>query len=594
MFLFDHDEIVERLRKYPIFNSFSIEHLKDLVANSEIIESPANTVLFQIHQPSDYVYYIIDGYVELFSSSAFEKKIASIRSGGIVGETSVLAGEPHGFSAKTNKLSQLIKIERNIFLTFFEQDSQALMQLTKNVARRLRRMVMGFSTDRYPFKNIVLYHVSPEISLEKIKHCFRTCALLDNTHIYDRKCFEEAKLDIIPFLFQCESKPGINIFFVENNQDVWEKTVLLHAEYIYLLTTENTWESLPIETIDGETSRPCDLVIWHDHAGPYNNTQQFYDHYAFKRHHHLKDENASYQRLYRFMTGQAIGLVISAGGFRGYAHYGIIKALLESGIPIDCIGGCSFGAAIGAGLAENFDWERFKIIYENSIGRFKGKKFTNFNFTFPFTALLSGKLPTLLLQEIYDHRRIENLPINFFCVTGNLSIRQKEIKKFGEIWEWVRASIAVPGVFPPFEKEGNIYVDGAVCTSLPVQEMREYLDGAGKIISLDVRLPLLLKDRHKYSFPPILGFKDILAYKLGFSKKKYVLPNILDILLESSSIDQHMYDDIAAKKADILIAPDTSSLSFSNPSIGDPQSLIAYTFAKEILKEHRDLFARWL
>ena len=592
MFLFDHDQIVERLLKYPIFNTFSIDLLRKLIANSEIIESPAGTVLFHIHQPSDYVYYIIDGYVELFSSSTFEKKIASIRSGGMVGETSVLADEAHGFSAKTNKLSQLIKINKNIFLEFFEKDPRVLMQLTQSVARRLRRMVMGFTNDRYPFKNIVLYSTSQKIQLDKFKHHFQTCTSQDNTHIYDKKDFEASQLDIIPFLFQCENKPGINIFFVEANEDLWDKTVLLHAEYIYLVTTEEDWEIIPMDVIDGESSLPCDLVIWHDQPAPYNNTQRFYNQYSFKRHHHFQDEKSYYQRLYRFMTGQAIGLVISAGGFRGYAHYGIIKALLESGIPIDCIGGCSFGATIGAGLAENFDWEQFKVIYEKSFVKLKDNKL--FNFTLPFTSLLSGKVPTNLLQEIYEHRRIEDLPINFFCVTGNLSIRQKEIKKFGEIWEWLRASIAVPGIFPPFEKEGNIYVDGAVCTSLPVHDMREYLDGAGKIISLDVRLLMLLKDKHKYSFPPILGLKDIIAYKLGLSKKNYVLPNILDILLESSSIDQHMSDDVASKKADIIIAPDTSSLSFSNPSIGDPQSLIAYTLAKEKLKAHLNMFERWL
>ena len=167
MFLFDHDEIVDRLNNYPIFNKFSIALLRELLKSSEIIESPASTVLFQIHQPSDYVYYIIDGYVELFSSSTFDKKIASIRSGGMVGETSALAGEPHGFSAKTNKLSQLIKIDKNIFLQFFEKDPQALMQLTQNVARRLRRMVMGFTTDRYPFKNIVLFSTSSKFQLDK-------------------------------------------------------------------------------------------------------------------------------------------------------------------------------------------------------------------------------------------------------------------------------------------------------------------------------------------------------------------------------------------------------------------------------------------
>ena len=593
MFLFDHGEIVERLKKYPIFNKFSISLLKELIAQSEIIEYSAGSVLFQIGESSDYVYYVIDGYVEIFSSNTFKKKIASVRSGDMLGETSVLAGETHGFTARTNKLSQLIKIDKNTFLKFFQEDPQVLMQLTQNVAKRLRRMVMGLTTEHYPFKNIVLYNAAPMVDLEKFKHYFQACMIQDKTYIYDRKNFEASSLDIVPFLFQCENKSGINIFFAEPGDNVWDKTVLLHAEYIYLIIPEGDWNSIPMDVVDGENSRPCDLVIWHDQPEPYTNTQRFYDQYSFKRHHHLKDEKASYQRLYRYMTGQAIGLVISAGGFRGYAHYGIIKALLESGIPIDCIGGSSFGAAIGAGLSENFNWENFQIIYTQSIGKFKNKK-TMSSFTFPFTSLLSGKMATNLLQEVYQHRRIEDLPINFFCVTGNLSMRQKELKNKGEIWEWIRASIAVPGIFPPLEKEGNIYVDGAVCTAMPVQDMRHYLNDAGKIISLDVRLPLLLKDKHKYSFPPILPFQDVLAYKLGISKKNYVLPSMLDILLESSSIDQYMFDNEASKKADILIAPDTSSLSFSNPSIGDPQSLIAYTFAKEKLKEYQDMFSRWL
>jgi NTE family protein len=592
MFSFDQEEIAERLIKYPIFNKFSPHLLRELMSNSEIIEYPAGTILFNVHDPSDCVYYVIDGYVELFSSSNFEKKIVSVRSGGMLGETSVISGESHGFSAKTIKLSQLIKIHKDVFLKFFQKDPDILMQLTQNVARRLRRMVMGLTTERYPYKNIVLYNTCPMFQFEKVKSYFHTCALEEKTHIYDRKTFEATQLDIVPFLFQCESKPGVNIFLAEPGENIWDKTVLLHAEYIYLVMTEGAWDSVPMNIIDGESSRPCDIVIWHEKPEPYTNTDLFYTKHAFKRHHHFRDEQKFYERLYRYMTGQAIGLVISAGGFRGYAHYGLIKAILESGIPIDCIGGCSFGAAIGAGLAENFDWEYFKAIYEKSIVKFKNKK--SLDFTLPITSILSGKFPTNLLQEVYQERRIENLPINFFCITGNLSTRQKEIKYSGKIWEWLRASIAVPGVFPPFEKDGNIYVDGAVCTSLPVQDMRKYLDGGGKIISLDVRLLLLLKDKHKYAFPPILSFKDVLSYKFGFSKKNYVLPSILDILLESSSIESHMSDKEGAKKADILIAPDTSSLSFSNPSIGDPQSLIAYTFAKEKLKEHKEIFERWL
>ncbi len=594
MFLFKHDEIIDRLKKYPIFDKFSFLALKKLLAKSEIIEPPTGTILFQIHEPSDCVYYVIDGYIELFSSSNCKHKIASVRSGSLLGETSLLANEPHGFTARTNKHSQLIKINKSTFLKFFEDDPHILMPLTQNVAKRLRRLVMGLASESYPFKNIVLYNTVTSLTLENFKSHFHSDALQDGTHIYDKQNFIESGLELLPFLLQCESKTGVNIFLLEPSDDAWHKGVLFHAEYIYLVTNEHNWNSFTTDFLDKENPCPCDVVIYHEKSPPYKNTDKFHARYAFKRHHHFHHEKSSYRRIYRYMTGQAIGLVISAGGFRGYAHYGLIKALLESKIPIDCIGGCSFGAAIGAGLAENFEWETFKTIYEKSIGKFREKRKFNLNFTLPITSLLSGKLPTEVLKEVYGDRLIEDIPINFFCVTGNLSTRQKEIKVSGEVWQWLRASISIPGIFPPVEKDGKIYVDGAVCTSLPVPDMRALLNDAGKIISFDVRSPLLLKDKYQYSFPPILQFKELLAYKLGFSKRKYVLPNMMDILLESSSIEQYLYDSEGLKKADIVIAADTSSLSFSDPSIGDPQSLIAYTFAKEKLKEHHEMFARWI
>jgi len=594
MFLFKNDEIIDRLKTYPIFSHFSFLSLEKLLAESELIDMPPASILFEIHDPSEHIYYILDGYVELFPSKNCDHKIASVRSGNLLGETSILADEPHSFTARTNKKSQLLKIPKSVFLKFFEDDPEVLMQLTQFVAKRLRRMVMGLTTENYPFKNIVLYNTVPELSLESFKYYFKEPALQDKTHIYDKKSFLNSKLDILPFLFQTENTTGINIFFLEPDNSTWNQHILFHAEYIYLVVAEETWEQLPNEILNKENALFCDIVIWHKNPPPYKNTQEFYARYPFKRHHHFRDVANDYLRLYRYMTGQAIGLVIGAGGFKGYAHYGIIKAILESDIPIDCIGGCSFGAAIGAALAENFEWETFKNIYEQSIGQLKNKKRYKLPFTIPITSLLSGEIATTMLQNVYQDRYIEDIPINFFCVTANLSTREKEIKKSGKIWEWLRASLSLPGIFPPLEKEGNIYVDGAVCTSLPVLDMRQYLNDSGKVISLDVRSRELLKDRHKYSFPPILRFKDVLAYKLGLSKKKLSLPSIFDILLESSSIEQYQYDTQGLKKADLVITADTSSLSFSNPSIGDPQSLIAYTYAKEKLKEYSLTFKRWI
>lgn len=586
----ENSELVTQLNKYPILSHFSRTALQKLVDQSEIIEAQADDVLFASDDPGNYLYYLIDGCMEVFLPGKVEKKTNLIRSGEMAGEMGVLSAGSYGLTCRVHRPSRLLKIDKNVFLDFFRNDPELLLQLAQAMAKRFHDLVVGLHKKHYLYKNIVLYVMSSEVNIEKIKTDFQACSSKDNTRIYDKKAFEMSKMDVVPFLYQCESNPGVNIFLIESLSDPWSKAIFLHVEYVYILVSDDCFDAIEANVLDNLKRRPCDLVIWHTKPEPYSDTHRFYERYAFNRNHHLMDTTADYQRLYRFMTGQAIGLVISGGGFRGYAHYGLIKALFESGVPIDCIGGASMGAVVGAGLAINFNWSKFHLLYETAMGRLKSKRF--FGVTWPIFSLLSGKWATDILKETYGTYQIEDLPINFWCVTSNLSKRQKEVKHQGALWEWLRASMAIPGIFPPFEKNGSVYVDGAVCTNLPVQDMRDYLDNAGTIITLDIGLPLLPQD--KYFFPPILTLGQALAYKLGFSKKKYIFPALLDIVLESSSINQYIYDTQGSKDADIIIAPDTSSLSFLDPTKDNPLSLMAYVFAKEILQKKKALYARWL
>ena len=592
MFLFDNTVYIEKIKNHPIFSQFSIFTLKRLLAKCEIIEATPGTILFEKNTLPENVYYIFDGCIELFSSNTLEKKISYVSSGEMLGEISMIADEKYSSTARVHRTSHVLIISRDIFYQFFKDNAEALMQLSKNLAKRIERMQMRLSSENYSYKNILLYCLDPSIELEKFKQNFLACAQNDQVKFYALHDYQEKKIELISFLKHCDTNEGVNVFFVNLGETAWEADIFFHTDYIYFVTKEEAFESIPTDLIEKIYGRSCDLVIVHEKPEPYSNTIKFYEKHPFKRHHHFRDETFYYKKLYRFITGQAIGLVVSSGGFRGYAHYGMIKALLEAGIPIDCIGGCSIGASIGAGLASHFNWKDFDAIYKKSFGNKKNKSILHF--TLPLTSFFNGKRPTLLLQETFENIQIEDLPINFFCIVSNLSTRKKEVKSLGTLWEWLRGSLAIPGIFPPLVKNGEVYVDGAVCTALPVQDMREYLDNAGKIISLEVCLPLSSKNRKPYSCPPILTFKNILFDKLGFSKKKYVLPMLSDVLLESFSISQYMYDVAGEKQANIVIAPDISNLNVLTPSAADPQNLIAYEFAKEKLKEHHKSFERWL
>src|SRR5207253_4472436 len=92
-----------------------------------------------------------------------------------------------------------------------------------------------------------------------------------------------------------------------------------------------------------DTSRPSGSEVWSDAAQP------------ARLFHLRRDNEGDIQRMGRILTGQSVGLVLSGGGARAYAHVGAVRALRERGVPIDFVGGASMGAIVAAGIAMGWD-----------------------------------------------------------------------------------------------------------------------------------------------------------------------------------------------------------------------------------------------
>lgn len=180
------------------------------------------------------------------------------------------------------------------------------------------------------------------------------------------------------------------------------------------------------------------------------------------------------------MTRKKIGLALSGGGARGFAHVGALKALLEHGIQFDMIAGTSAGAIVGGALASGMSMDEIvamamRVSYPRMMrpAIAMGGMFTNA----PMGAFLSKK---------YKTTRIEELVIPFAAVAYDLLAGEKVIyKNSGDIIEGIRASCAVPGVFTPIrDSRGKVLLDGGVMSPLPVETAREM--GADIIIAIDL------------------------------------------------------------------------------------------------------------
>ena len=185
------------------------------------------------------------------------------------------------------------------------------------------------------------------------------------------------------------------------------------------------------------------------------------------------------ERLARLIMSKAVGLVLSGGGARGFAHVGVVRALREAGIPLDLVAGTSMGAIVAACLA--VEWDDIELTKRLRRAFVEANPLRDY--TLPFVALVRGRVMTSLLRDAFGDARIEDL-WRPFCLLTNLSSGRAVVHREGPLWRALRASAAIPGVLPPLIEAGEALVDGGVINNLPVDVVRGL--GCGPVIAVDV------------------------------------------------------------------------------------------------------------
>jgi NTE family protein len=270
----------------------------------------------------------------------------------------------------------------------------------------------------------------------------------------------------------------------------------------------------------------------------------------YGQHHHVRlDLHSDFDRLARLITGHAVGVVMAGGGARSFGHVGAVKALRESGVPIDLTGGTSMGAIVAAAVASRWTDEEL-------VGRFR-RSFVDNNplsdYTLPFVSLFGGRQVGRLLRLAFGDKDIEDLVLPFFCMTANLTTSSADMHQVGKLWRWLRASISLPGVMPPFNDAGQVHVDGGVIDNFPVREMRRL--GRGATIGIDIDTGGALAAGEGVSVDESWSAWEFFRRLIWKRKETLPIPSIVRILLRSAlvaSAARTMEDRLAA---DLLITP---------------------------------------
>jgi len=177
--------------------------------------------------------------------------------------------------------------------------------------------------------------------------------------------------------------------------------------------------------------------------------------------------------------------------------------------------------------------------------------------TLPFASIFASRRVTQMLQNEFGDARIEDLWTPFFAVATNLTNAEEIVIDRGSLWEAVRASIAIPGVFSPISRNGDLLVDGGIMNNLPIDVMRRYCE-QGPVMAVNVSPRV---SHQSWDIEPYQSGWSILANRLnpfGPSKRTPSIAGTVLRSLDTNAVSRlRQYEDVA----DLVIVPDVKEFS---------------------------------
>ncbi|MDE2599762.1 MAG: patatin-like phospholipase RssA [Rhodocyclaceae bacterium] len=249
-----------------------------------------------------------------------------------------------------------------------------------------------------------------------------------------------------------------------------------------------------------------------------------------------------------------VGLALGSGAARGWAHIGVIRALEDVGYKPDIIAGCSIGAFVGAACASNeLD------MLENWVGKLTWQDVLKLLDPSWAGGLIKGeKLIDFFRQHFLDHD-FSALDIPFACVATDLANGREVWLKEGSVADAVRASIAMPGLFTPVERNGRLLVDGGLVNPVPVSLCR-YM-GADIVIAVDLGADLagraLRREEIVTETANDRSWLQRLRDSVGLGPSAGALPSMMTVMSSSINIMQVRIarSRLAGEPADVLLTP---------------------------------------
>lgn len=571
------DGLLALLAGVPLFAGLDGEAKARLAAEALWFSLPGGAVLFAEGDPGDALYVVLRGSLVVVRRTADggRRRLARVQAGETVGEMGLITGRDRSATAIAERDCEILHLSKAVFETLVMAYPAAMLGMTRQIVRRFEATQAEPVAGPRP-RSFALLPIGPVPSLDLLcRHLAEALSAHGRTRVVEAA---EAADETTDWFHRVETAHDYVLYRGDDSGSPWSQLCLRQADMLLLVAAAAEGDPRrrhPLEELAGLRHLPTDLVLLQP-AGIVlpNDTGHWLGGRPLDQHHHLRlGKPADAARLARHLARRATGLVLSGGGARGFAHLGAARALGEAGIALDQIGGCSIGAVIGAGLAAQWDLE---ALAERLRAAFVKTNPVN-DLTLPLVALTGGHKVSRLLRQAFGELRIEDLWLPFYCVSTNLSTGLLSVHRRGLLWQWLRASVAIPGIMPPWVGNGELHADGGVLDNLPVGPMRR--SGRGPVVAVDVG------EAMAFSNPDPLPYRNWLD-RLIFPGRSH-MPNIFQILLRAGTLKsaEGMPPDHGA---DLYLVPPVEGVDFLDWPAFDRAVALGYAFTcRELAKDGR-------
>jgi NTE family protein len=524
--------------------------LESLAAGAVHFSLPAGHLLFDAGANPDGVYLLTSGRLGV-KTQLKSGLTAEIERGELVGEAGWLLDTPRSATVVALRDSELLLIPNAELDRIAARSTHFSLALARLCARRLRHS----NRQEYRPKRAHIFALVPNsVELDVADLATRLVDELSKSGRTELVWDARATTHTATWFNRIEEVNDYVVYVANWAASGWTRQCCRQADVILMAAPAGgrmmPWPAGIAEAAMARGAR-VELALVHQGSIAPGSSAPWLEALPVTLHHHLV-EPADFGRLARLLMRRGVGLVLSGGGARGFAHLGIIRALREAKVPIDYLGGASIGAIIAAGVAMGWSDEEMQLRYRRSFVQTNPVN----DYTFPLLALTRGKKVSRLLEREYGSALIEDLRCPYFCVSANLTTGRLFEHRSGSVAHALRASVAIPGVMPPVFHNDGVLVDGAAINNLPVDVMQGRAPGF--VIGCDV------------------------GANRNFGERRV---NIFEVLMHAGMVNSAASERAQRELADILLKPPLANIDLLNWQAFDRAIQAGYDYARVALEE---------